>query len=323
METLAVVRMVIRKAGGKYRLLGSGFVPALLTLLITLTLADSGKSTSAAKDSALEAESENKVQAMWVWNPTLLNDGWEELLFFAYGKGVNRIYFGIDMTMSPDKYRVLVRSAGALGIEVEALSGRAEWVYPAYREDLLDFVRWVADYNRSSLPKERFRAIHLDLEPHQLAEWKRNRGRIVTLWAESAAIFMKEVRRYPGMIAAADLPFWLNGQIIPGTARPLHAFLIDTFDEVTIMAYRNYAEGRGGILDIAKEELESARLAGKPVTLGVETLPNQEGPTVSFYGKREAELQEQLQRTADALRGHAAFAGVSVHHYEGWRKIKP
>jgi len=277
----------------------------------------------------LQAEGETaedggeRMNALWVWNPGLLNRGWEELLQFADQQGVKRIYFGVDITIKPFKYEPFVRRAHELGIGVEALGGRASWVLPENRSKMLDYVRWVAAYNDAVDPEERFIAARIDLEPHQLAEWKTGRDRLIGLWSEAAAEFAAEVRKTPGLAATADIPFWLDGYDVPGTERKAHELMIETFDELTIMAYRNYAEGRGGILDVVASELESARQAGKKLAIGVETKANDEAPTVSFYGMSGTYMQDELLKVSEKLKDDPAFFGIAVHEYAAWTKLKP
>lgn len=266
---------------------------------------------------------EERVNALWVWDPNLLNGGWEQLLEFASRQQVNRIYFAVDITIKPYKYQPFVRKARESGVVVEALSGRASWVFPENRSKMLDYTRWVANYNAAVEPGEQFAAARIDLEPHQLAEWKTERDRITGLWAETAAQFAAEVRKTPGLAATADVPFWLDGYKVAGTGPLMHNFMIDTFDELTIMAYRNCAEGRGGILDVASTELASARAAGKKLTIGVETKQNNEAPTVSFYGMSDTYMQSELLKVRDKLQDDPAFAGISVHDYKAWTQLKP
>jgi len=261
--------------------------------------------------------------AMWVWDPGLLNGGWEQLLEFASQQDVNRIYFGVDITIKPYKYQPFVRKAHESGIAVEAVSGRASWVFHENRSKMLDYARWVVAYNAAVAPEERFTAARLDLEPHQLAEWKTDRDRLTGLWAETAAQFSAEIHKTPGLSATADVPFWLDGYLVPGTAQKMHDFMIATFDEVTIMAYRNFAEGPNGILNVVASELESARLAGKKLTIGLETKYNNEAPYVSFYGMSRAYMQNEQFKVYDILKDDPAFAGFSVHEYKAWTNIKP
>lgn len=263
------------------------------------------------------------VNALWVWDPGLLNGGWEQLLEFAEQQEVNRIYFGVDITIKPFKYQPFVRKASEQGIVVEALSGRASWAFPENRSKMLDFARWVAAYNAAVAPEERFAAAHLDLEPYQLPEWKTDRDRMLELWAEAAAQFSAEVHKTPGLAAAADIPFWLDGYAVPSTGEKMHDVMIAAFDELTIMAYRNFAEGPGGILYVVASELESARLAGKKLTIGLETKYNNEAPYVSFYGMSRAYMQGEQLKVYNQLRDDPAFAGFSVHDYKAWPMLAP
>ncbi|GAA3411385.1 hypothetical protein ACFFNY_19935 [Paenibacillus hodogayensis] len=264
-----------------------------------------------------------RVSALWVWDPGLLNGGWEQMLDYAVQHSVNRIYFGVDITIKPFKYQPFVRKAREMGIGVEALSGRASWVYPENRGSMLAYARWVAAYNAAVEPVERFAAARIDLEPHQLAEWKTDRDRLTNLWADASAEFAAEVHKTPGLAATADVPFWLDGYEVPATGVKMHDFMIGTFDELTIMAYRNYAEGRGGILDVVSAELASARQAGKRLTIGVETKENNEAPTVSFYGMSKTYMRDQLLKVSATLANEPAFAGISVHEYKAWTRMSP
>lgn len=52
------------------------------------------------------------------------------------------------------------------------LLGSPKWIYPEFRKDMVTFIlNNYINFNKSAQPQERLYGLHLDIEPHSLAEW--------------------------------------------------------------------------------------------------------------------------------------------------------
>ena len=74
-----------------------------------------------------------------------------------------------------------------------------------------------------------------------------------------------------------------------------------------------------GIVGHARDELDYAAKIGKPVVIGVETMPNAIRK-VSFHHLREEDMERELAATARAVAASPGFGGFAIHHYAAYRR---
>jgi hypothetical protein len=86
------------------------------------------------------------------------------------------------------------------------------------------------------------------------------------------------------------------------------------------MAYRNYAEGKDGILNIVEKEIKEADELGKSVVIGVEIVKSSEGEQISFHDIGIAAMTEELDLLHDRLHNNPSFAGVAIHDLVNWKQ---
>ena len=143
----------------------------------------------------------------------------------------------------------------------------------------------------------------------------------------------------PSLIFAADIPFWydvheedeyLNHCVLEfhGKKKYASSHLQDICDYVGIMSYRRNALGENSITRLCEGELAYAEKIGKKIFCGVETSPDQDPPTISFYGTDPPFFREQLALVEKAFRGRPGFGGILIHHYLSYqaflrRRITP
>jgi hypothetical protein len=179
----------------------------------------------------------------------------------------------------------------------------------------------VLDYNAKALQGAQFDGINLDIEPHILDEWANHRVALLESWIDLSHAFM-QLKQASGLTLQVGpaMPFWLDGIDVEwvGQRRPANEFLQDIYDYVTLMDYRDHADGGDGLLGLASEELDYGRRIGKPVQLGIETGEN-EILKVSFYHLQEQDLERELGKASRALGGDPAFGGFVIHHYGSYR----
>ena len=95
-----------------------------------------------------------------------------------------------------------------------------------------------------------------------------------------------------------DIPFWLDGITLEwrGHRATVAEHAIGLFDFVTLMDYRNRADGGDGIVSHARTEMEIAERLGKRVVIGLETGEG-ELPKVTFKGLPRTRMEEELAAT--------------------------
>lgn len=140
---------------------------------------------------------------------------------FLKARGVKRIY-GSYKNRSVDEPAVIASWNDRLhthGISSQILFSEPTWVEVASRSNLLDTISSrVADFNNAvgRLPSEKFKAIHLDLEPQQLAAWDAGDGTVKRNYLTLLLDTYTEVRAHMDTVGLAtlglyaDLPVWYD-----------------------------------------------------------------------------------------------------------------
>jgi len=261
------------------------------------------------------------VMATWVWDSTTLMKDKGKMLAFAEEQGVNVIFLHVDRKSKDfEPYRAFVEEAHGLGIEVEALGGDPTWGLTGYRQEIDSFIGWMEDYHSAVGEQAAFDGIHMDIEPYLLKEWEQDRDEVVRQWMENVEYLIEKVKRDAPLRVSADLPFWVHKIIPARDDGSLGAWMIEQLDRVVLMNYRNFAIGDNGIIDNALPMIREGTRAGKPVIVGLETGPTDEGEHITFFGKGTSSLRRQMQLSHIIMRWHTGYEGFSIHDYDHWKE---
>lgn len=117
--------------------------------------------------------------------------------------GVNEVYLSVNGGVLDDpRLATLLTSLVTRGVRVEALAGEATWGRLENVPKVFAVIDAVAAFNARS--KARFAAVHLDIEPHQLAENRSDHAFV----PELAAVLRvaRERASGAGLSTSADLP---------------------------------------------------------------------------------------------------------------------
>ena len=273
-------------------------------------------------------------QAIWVWeddtrdwlqNPVR---GQQALAWLrVQGMRTVHLYAGAHedadvLVDRPQDYRVLLRNAHALGLEVHALMGSGalmteKYILPQNRERAVKLVQRVLDYNQSASAPERFDGINLDIEPHVLDDWSERRTHYIGLWLQMSEVWMA-MKRASGqhLKVGPAIAFWLDGIEVrhAGVTKPASEHLQDIYDHVVLMDYRNRAHGGDGIISHGEQEVAYGRKIGKPVWLGIEFSPNRMSK-LTFDGLTPEQARHELRQVQQAFAHAPGYAGLVFHHY--------
>ena len=269
---------------------------------------------------------------MWVWDARLASDGpaRSQLLAFSRRHDIGTLYLSAYDLRSPmdQHYRQFNRLAHRQGIRVLALAGDPRWGKPQYHRVPLEWMQSVCELNRSAPPEEQFDGIHTDVEVYLLSKsWKEQPGALLGGYLDLNAKMAEALKAQPKPLEfGVDIPFWFdddpsyrilwNGQIkLPAQ------HVLDTVDAVTVMAYRNFAEGSDGTVHLVSLEMNYADSIGKKVTIGQETQENLFPPYITFGGTSCGILREEMGKIERALGRRPSFGGFAIHHYESYRKL--
>lgn len=260
----------------------------------------------------------------WLWQSSWVVTEPDQILSFAKEQGVNLLYLKIDPTKKAAYYQPFIKKARAAGIEIEALGGKANWGLKENRNQILDLADWVIKYNQTVMSSETISGIHLDIEPYTLAEWKGDQQQdVIRQWMGNVEAYVEYIKRNSSLQVNSDIPFWLGKTPIPNDPdTSLGKWLISKHDAVTVMAYRDHAEGSNSISTIVPQVMTDADALGTKVLIGVETNKSNEGDFVTFYEEGKAYMEEELSKLPKLMSSYSSYSGVVVHSYEHWKNMK-
>ncbi|MCY9518031.1 hypothetical protein [Paenibacillus apiarius] len=259
------------------------------------------------------------VVATYVWRAELAIEQPDEIISFAREQGINLLYVRLDLEQSYDAYRSFVKKAHEAGIEMHAMGGHPIWALSENEPRMLRLVNYVKQYNRSVEPDERFNGIHLDVEPYVLPDWQSRKDDVLKQWTANMDKFVQETKRNSDLLTSIDLAVWLDRTSVP--ERPdlsISEYMIGLMDHVSLMAFRNTAEGSNGIAAVVKEEMKMSDLLGKQLVITVEMKENLEGKHISFHELGVEEMLRQLAKLPELLQDHPSYIGNAVHAYDYW-----
>ncbi|HUZ45392.1 MAG TPA: hypothetical protein VMW54_02020 [Terriglobia bacterium] len=275
--------------------------------------------------------------SMWVWKTAeLLNNpqAANRLFDFCSRTGLKEIYLSIDFDASPGhripvsipdgpSYGAFLKAAHQRGLLVEALAGAPVWAASAYHARALGAVRAILELNARMGAEGRFDGIHFDVEPYLLLGFAAPGYRKLLLKEYLEMLAQCSAAAHKGHVAfACDIPWWFF-PVSPaareeltvsfdGTEKTVGEHVADLLDSVTIMDYRNEADGSGGIITFGIPALAYAAEIHKKIRIGLET--SAETPTAVTFavavstGKFFAKLRQEHLEDQRSFEGYALHA---------------
>ncbi len=253
----------------------------------------------------------------WIWNTSTIKKNPAQLVQTMKDKQIDRVYLQINRDIPFQAYQQFIKNAESADIAVYALDGNRTWATSGQTEYEI-FWDWCARYQQQVPEEERFSGIHLDVEPYLLPDWGENQRNIVKQYEEMVNDAASRAHSL-NVPLGVDLPFWFD-EIDSVNNESLAASLIQAADEVTIMAYRNIAEGANGLIQLTKTERQLGNEFSTPIEIGLETMPSKEGKYVSFANKGEAYMMEEINKMRQAMPDESLR--FSIHHFDSWVKMK-
>lgn len=246
-------------------------------------------------------------------------------------------YEGVDILEDqPEDVRDFVAWAHEHGYKVHACiaGGTVPPYYGAlepYHKYALREMEKVINYNLSSDPNEQFDGVNVDIEPYILPEFASQKPVVQLQYLD---ILEKMIQRRD--TAGINLPFgpaiprWLDSSVNAsditwrGQTKWLSEHVQDISDYISIMDYRDTADGSAGIIAQVQGEMAYANTIGKPnsVVLGVETLDiasSGDPETITFREEGRLYMEAELDKVYAAFNSNPAFGGIAMHHYDSIR----
>lgn len=246
----------------------------------------------------------------------------DEALTFLKSHRVTQVYLTYSQVMPMEQYRTFVAALAEKGIGVSALGASAEWVTPRGRQARDAFAAWLHAYQAGcTKQEERFYGVHLDVEPHQLPEWKTDEALVRQQYADFL-VWAEALCREEGIQLEADIPFWFDRltATLKGRTMSLGEIALRLCDATLLMSYRDNAPA---VLACGEWLIPLAKQLGKKLILAVETGKIYEDINITFHHLGTARMYRELERLhalvcADAAAGEIGYA---IHHYDSWRRL--
>lgn len=276
--------------------------------------------------------------AIWVWNSEdLLNpahpDRTARFLDFCAQRGIREVYLSLDLDSNPkssephfelrnpEGYRKFLEVAHAKGLRIEGLAGSPEWAARENHPTALAALESVLEFNRASAAGARFDGLHLDVEPYLLPGYAdpQYRPQLLEDFIQLIAECVERAGSASQFSIGCDVPAWFYPAggvndpsldvVYHGIEKPVGEQLTDLLDSVTIMDYRNEADGAGGIIASGLPALQHAAKAHSKIVVGLETSRDPDSIVYFVCGLTQEEFRNRL--AASGLRDRL--------YYEDWR----
>ncbi|GIO29242.1 MULTISPECIES: Ig-like domain-containing protein [Paenibacillus] len=295
-------------------------------------------------------------RALWIWEnesyPLVLNPGARTVLdamssdTSTFGQDPIRTWYLAvgkynGLRMLEDKraeLREFIAWAHDRGYQVQALIAGGTTppyfgAYERYRQQAVAEFEMILNYNLSSAERERFDGVNIDTEPYSLPDFKSDKPSVQLQYLDMLkALMERKAASGLSLHVGAAIPRWFDTSADAtdiswnGSLKPLSEHVQDMLDYISIMDYRDQADGTVGIIDQARGEMEYANKIGKPqsVVIGVETKDIADGgdpETISFNEEGRLYMEAELDKVYAAFEGNAAFGGIAVHHYDSLRRL--
>lgn len=256
-------------------------------------------------------------RGVWVWKTErFLEEGpsRQALLAMRRAGQVERVYLSLDRSMLdgfPGHAGVanLVSLLHLSGMRVSALVGDGGWIYPAKRERLTGALEKIASHNRAVEPGQRFDAVHLDIEPQALPEWKEGGA---AKKQELLSLLLDTVKEARSRLSApeASIPLEVDIPVSYGKISPTDLDgIVGAADTVVVMAYGIRDADR--LTEVLGEEMDVASRQKKHFVVGLRAK--------DFSGQEE--LERLVSEMQGRLQGLPSFGGFAVHDFDRYQAL--
>lgn len=265
----------------------------------------------------------NNQYSTWLWDTSQIVKSPDKIINFLSVNNVKVLYLQIDYSLKLDAYRSFINKASTKGISVHALDGSPDWVSDGASIKEKAFFEWLTKFQNSSLDKEKFKGVHLDVEPYLNSIYCSNKNKILENY-ESLLLNAFSDSKSLGLSLSIDIPFWFDGVEYSnkfGTGY-LGEWIINNIKNVVVMAYRDTASGDNGIINSVSQELALGKKYNSNIIIAVETQKSDEGNYISFYEEGSSFMYKELDKVYSVYKDNSSFDGFAIHNLASWMNLK-
>lgn len=256
----------------------------------------------------------------WLWDTSKIVSEQDTIINNLVNHHVSDLLLQIDTTLEPKIYREFISKADANGIHVHALDGAPEWVDDQGINQQNLFLKWLNNYQKDALVDEKFKGIHLDVEPYEHEQYEEKTNEFLEQYQSMMITFRNQANKLE-LEFGIDIPFWFDGVMYNNKYGKgnMAEWLCKNIEFISIMAYRDTGIGTDGIIGISAAQMKLFHNYNVKGTIAVETgRLEDEHKFVTFYEEDEAYLYEQLNHVYEHYHFELAFHGIAIHYYDSW-----
>jgi hypothetical protein len=272
--------------------------------------------------------------AIWEWEEDVITDSADQSAFFAFAAthGIDRVYIQCESSIQNDQPALIafLEAAANNGLTTELLFGDARWVLPGSGYPHQGYaVSLVSTYTAqllSQMTTGKPVAVHFDVEPYSLKQWKKERNTIALDYI-SLVKQLEAAAQKLGLTLSVDVPYWYS--TIPvtenNTTMPMNQLVLNIVDRYVIMDYWDTA---ARIESQATTDLTYANgIAGKQVVVGVLTTCKSVPQNTSFCNTTAHSGTDYMEKVLGQVRKaeapNPAFVGFAIEDYAGFSVLGP
>ncbi|MDO8481735.1 MAG: hypothetical protein Q7S75_01470 [bacterium] len=296
-----------------------------------------------------EYKSEPPERGTWVWTPLfeITPDYRDSIISGAKENGMRNIYLSIDSYLDiytladgaqkqkkkknfDDALEKFITQAHKNGMTVDAEAGWRNWAEPGHEYKAFAVLEYAIDYNKTHA--EKLRGFQYDIEPYILPQYKEDkksvlrrfvalvRGTVVKLGDSDLGLSVVIPEFYDSSKRATPKYFY--------GLRYSYTFdhLLNILDgrsgsKIIVMAYRNFAEGKDGAIEISKNEIDTAGQYQTKIIVAQET-GNVLPARITFHNTSRSYYDEQLKIIDETFAGEKSYGGLSTHYINALLALK-
>lgn len=267
---------------------------------------------------SVKAEDKDSPYFIWMWNGTAIED--KNTITNLKEMDIDNVFVNVGyepkpkvfyLKENPKKYDKFIKDANKNNIQVEALYGNPEWALKKNLKNLKEEVNTVLNYNKKY--KNRFSALHLDIEPQALENFDKNKNTILKEFVSN----LKEVRKLidshnkknkDDIKLNIDLPYWIKD------IKVSNKFILDDIikyvDGISVMNYTNDTEN---FISFGEDFLKKTKKHDVDISIGFELQKNFKD--VSFYDLTEEEFTDVIEKSMKKFGEYKNYNGLVCHTY--------
>ena len=254
----------------------------------------------------------NYTKGIWLWNTAEVLKGEPRARFITFCKsmGFNKVFVSINKKVissieQSSDLQTFIAHLHHADIKAAALMGEPTWVYEKNRQKMLRRIRFVLEYNDNTIDPARFDAIHLDIEPHTLAEWGDYKKFLLNNLAETIKLANNLTSRGQQRLPLEiDIPTFYHK--VDKTALEK---IVQNSDSMTIMAYERLTTE--SVMKSVENIFALVNRMGKQVVIGL---------NAKEFGEKEM-LENLIKNVGDRVSLEKSFSGFAIHDFHHYRDL--